>query len=965
MALDPARSLTQYVHRIWQMQQGLPEATIYSIGQTTDGFLWLGTQRGLVRFDGVRFTPIRDPGTSLETLWVRDVLADSENGLWLATDGAGLLHFKDGAVTKFPSPEGTPISGIHGLLLDRNGTLWAADDRGILSVHGGQTTRYGVEQGLLLANPRALCQTRDGRILVGGDGPALAVWNGIRFEQLTLTSLPPSSSVRALLSTSDGAIWIASTSGLVRLKDNLEQRFTTAEGLPNDWVDCLSSSGDGSLYAGTRNGFVRVRDDGIETFGTREGLSQSTVYSLFQDREGSLWIGTKHGLNQLMDRRTLPFTTSEGLASNDTGPVFQDGVGDVWIGTLDAGLSRFDGQHFSTVDARQGLTNNAVYSLAADGKGGLYVGTAAGLDHLTDGKVDATYTMAAGLPSNAILCLLRDSKGNLWAGTSDGLARLEEGKFVQADPALHAAILTLCERDHQVIAATSGGGLYTVTPTGMQPIALSGAGESDIDALFEDSDGLLWIGSRGGGLRMLDGAKTYTFSVHDGLYDDDIFGIAGGPLGNLWFACSKGIFSVNRADLKKFAHGELKTLTSTPFSPLEGLRTIECRPGVQPATYATRDGNVWFSTIRGALMIDAAHVQRKLLPVPVVVEDVIVDGTSRPPAELVQLPPGQSNVDFRYTALSFIVPTRITFRYQLEGFDHDWVDAGTRREAFYTNLRPGTYRFRVMAQNIDNNWSEIAAPVAITLLPHFYQRGWFLPLCVALLLWAGWFVYRQRVSRIRQRLDAVLTERSRIARELHDTLMQGFSGITMEMQALSARLPETPERGELNDIIRDAGTCLREARQSIAGLRTTRDSGSGLAASIEQHARQMTEAKDVRLKLKLDGNPASLPPNVEYNLLRIAQEAVTNSVKHANARTIEVSLDSTPQVLALSVRDDGTGIINGNGNGQPGHYGLIGMRERAAQIGAAITIDSEAGRGTLVSVLLPTQNTRDDKVKES
>lgn len=942
------------------MQQGLPEATIYSIGQTTDGFLWLGTQRGLVRFDGVRFTPIRDASTSLETLWVRDVLADNENGLWLATDGAGLLHYKDGVVTRFPSPEGSPITGIHGLLLDRNSILWAADDHGILSVKSDRTTRYGAEQGLLVGNPRALCQTRNGQILVGGDGPVLAVWNGTRFEQQTLTSLPPSSSVRALLSMKDGTTWIASTSGLVRQKEGSEQRFTTAEGLPNDWVDCLSASDDGSLYAGTRNGFVRLRDDEIEPFGTREGLSQSTVYSLFLDREGSLWVGTKHGLNQLMDRRTVPFTTSEGLASNDTGPVFEDGLGNVWIGTLDAGLSKFDGQHFSTLNASQGLTNNAVYSLADDGKSGLYVGTAAGLDHLTDGKVDATYTMAAGLPSNAILCLLRDSNGTLFAGTSDGLARLEQGRFVQADTSLHTAILALCEWHGQVIAATTGGALYSVAADGMRPVALAGSGESDIDALYADSDGQLWIGSRGGALRMLDGAKTHTFSVHDGLYDDDIFGIVGGPQGNLWFACSKGIFSVSSADLKKFAHGELKTLTSTPFSPLEGLRTIECKPGVQPATYITRDGKVWFSTIRGALMIDAAHPQRKLLPVPVVVEDVIVNGTSRAPAELVQLPPGQSNVAFRYTALSFIVPTRITFRYQLENFDHDWVDAGTRREAFYTNLRPGTYRFRVMGQNIDNTWSEIAVPVAITLAPHFYQRGWFFPLCVAVLLWAGWFIYRQRVSRIRQRLDAVLTERSRIARELHDTLMQGFSGITMEMQALSARLPETSERVELNGIIRDAGTCLREARQSIAGLRTARDSGSGLAASIEQHARQMTEAKDVRLKLKLDGNPKSLPPNVEYNLLRIAQEAVTNSVKHANARTIEVSLDSTAQVLKLSVKDDGSGMSNGNG--QPGHYGLIGMRERAAQIGAAITIDSEAGRGTIVSVLLPTQHTRDDKV---
>lgn len=946
------------------MQQGLPEATIYAIGQTTDGFLWLGTQRGVIRFDGVRFTQLGDSaGAAPENLWVRNVLADDRNGLWIATDGAGLYYLKDGSLRQIASSDAGPGSSVDALLLDRHANLWATDDRGLIAVVNGAVRRYGPEQGLSVANPRALCETPDGRILVGGEGPSLDSWDGSHFERRTIASLPSSTSVRALLSTNDGATWIASTSGLVRVQDGMERRFTTSDGLPNDSIDCLATSEDGSIYAGTRNGFVRIRGEEVESFGTRESLSQSTVYSLFQDREGSLWVGTKHGLNQLMDRRTIPFTATEGLASNNTGPVFEDGSGGVWIGTLDAGLSRFDGQRFSTtLNAGQGLASNTVYSLGTDGKQGLWVGTAAGLDHLIGGKVDASYTMAAGLPSNAVLCILHDSHGTLWVGTSDGLARMQGNRFVQPDDALHASILTLAEYHGQVIASTIGGALYTVSAAGLKRLPLAGEGTWDIDALCQDSDGLLWIGSRGGGLRMLDGEKTHSVTVRDGLYDDDIYGIVQGASGKLWFACSKGIFNVSREDLRKFIQGQLKTVTSTPFSPLEGLRTIECKPGVQPAAWVTRDGKAWFSTIHGALVMDTAHPQRKLMPAPLVVEEVIVNGTPRPPAEWIELPPGQSNVEFRYTALSFIVPTRIAFKYQLEPFDHDWVDAGTRREAFYTNLRPGTYHFRVKAENYDNTLSEMQTPLALSVQPYFYQRHWFLPLCAAVLLWAAWFLYRQRMSRVRQRLDVVLTERSRIARELHDTLMQGFSGITMEMQALSARLPDIPERGELNGIISEAGTCLREARQSIAGLRTPRGAGSGLAASIEQHARQMTEAKDVRLKLKLDDNPPPLPAGVEYNLLRIAQEAVTNSVKHANARTIEVSLDTGPQLLRLAVKDDGAGIPDGNG--RPGHYGLIGMRERAAQIGAAITIDSENGRGTLVSVLLPTSHPKDDKAKQ-
>jgi signal transduction histidine kinase/ligand-binding sensor domain-containing protein len=962
LALDPARALTQYVHRIWQMQQGLPEGTIYSICQTSDGFLWLGTQSGLVRFDGVQFTTVRDVGgTSLENLWIRDLLPDREDGLWLATDDAGLIHIQDGVARSFTTRDGLPSNKMHALLLDRHGTLWVAGDGGLVSVIDGKVTRYATEHGMLLRKPRDVCESADGRIWVGGDARDLEAWNGTAFERHPLASLPAGATVRALAGTADGAVWAGTTHGLVCLKDGGERRYTRADGLPDEGIDCIVAGQDGCIYAGTKNGFCRVRNGEVESFGTAQGLSQSAVFALCYDREGSVWIGTKHGLNQVMDRRTLPFTTSEGLPSNNTGPVLTDKEGKTWVGTLDAGLSRFDGKHFTVIDDRQGLSSNTVYALSTDEGNGLWVGTARGLDHLRDGRVDAVYTTAQGLESDAILCLQRDAQGVLWAGTRKGLARFVDGHFVESPVAGHepltAAVVALGQHRGRLVVATDNGNLYTCNGAGqLQPLVEGLSAQGVVDAFYEDPDGLLWLGSQGGGLYVLDGGKTFRYSIRDGLYDDDLYGIVGDRKGNLWIGCSKGIFSVSRADLRNFAAGEIKTLKCNPFSPLEALRTIECKPGVQPAVCEARDGMAWFSTIHGVLALDTDNAMRKLLPAPVVIDDVIVNGQSRHPARLTALPPGDANLEFRYAALSYVVPARITFQYRLEGFDPDWVEAGTRREAFYTNLRPGSYRFRVMAKNVDNSWSECASPVAFTITPYFYQRAWFLPLCGVSLLFAAWMIYRQRVSRIRQRLDVVLTERSRIARELHDTLMQGFSGITMEMQALSARLPDIPERGELNGIIADAGTCLREARQSIAGLRTTRDERSGLAASIAQHAKQMTEAKDVRLRLKLDGNPQGLPPAVEYNLLRIAQEAVANSVKHAAARTIEVCLSSSPQEVLLSVKDDGTGLKDGNGNGRPGHYGLIGMRERAAQIGADLRIDSEPGRGTSVSVLLPIGN---------
>lgn len=958
LALDPNRSLTQFVHRIWQVQQGLPQATIFAIRQTSDGYLWLGTQGGLVRFDGVRFTPIRMvAGVSLENVWVRDLAADGDRGLWMATEGAGLIRYRDGAVTRYTTANGLPSDVVRCVLVDKSGGVWAATDSGLVSIVHEKLRRYGPADGLNLTNIRGMCESNDGSLWAGGDGATLAVWNGKAFVAHPLASLPGSVSVRSILCTHDGAVWVGSTSGLVRVKGAAERRFTAADGLADDWVFCLSDGHDESIYAGTKNGFSRLLHDRFETLRTRDGLSQSTVYALCHDREGSLWAGTKHGLNQFMDRRTTPYTTSEGLPSNDTGPVFDDGAGRIWIGTIGAGLSRFEGERFSLLTTRDGLASDTILALAGDSGGALWVGTDHGLNRLRNGKVEQTYTTAQGLPSDTIHSLLRDRSGTVWAGTAKGLAYLADGKFVEpadADGPLKSAVLALGERGNDtVLVATEGGGFYACTGARLRPVPQEGLPPRDIAAFYEDPDGLLWIGTRGGGLRLLDGAKTFTFSIKNGLDDDDIFGIVPDLQNNLWMACSKGIFSVSRAALRQFAAGQITSFKCMPFNPMDALRTIECKSGVQPAACGTRDGKVWFSTIHGLLVMDPQH-QRKFPPVPVAVDDVIINGTSRSASQPLNLLPGESNLEFRYTALSFLVPTRITFRYMLEGFDKGWVDAGARREAFYTNLAPGSYRFRVQAQSVDGIVTELPSPLAITLEPQIYQRRWFVPLCVAVLLSIAWIAYQLRVTRIREQLHAVVTERSRIARELHDTLMQGFSGITMEMQAVCMRLAPSPERGTLEDIIRDAGTCLREARQSIAGLRTSKVQNSGLLASIAQTAKQMTEARDVRLKLKLDTPPGPLPAEAEYNLLRIAQEAVSNSVKHSGARTIEVCLDRTPTDVRLSVKDDGTGLKNGSENGAfNGHYGLIGMKERATQIGADLQIKSEPGRGTTVSVTLP------------
>ncbi len=965
-ALDPNRTLTQSLQRIWQVQQGLPQATIYSIRQTRDGYLWLGTQTGLVRFDGVRFTSInRVGGESLDNLWVQALCEDPQGGLWLGTNGAGLIGLRNGSIKRYGKQAGLESVTIQHLFMDSRNRLWICGDAGLAMWDGGKLVAYGRSQGLAMNGAYAACEAKDGTLWIGGDSNELSVWNGVALTSVPLKTAPKFVTVRAIVRSADDALWVGTSGGLVRIKDGQEQRYTTADGLADNSIYCLSVSPDGSLWIGTKDGFSRFRHGEFESFRTKDGLSQSTVYALCEDHEGSLWAGTKHGLNQFIDRRTIPFTASEGLASNDAGPVLQDIAGNAWVGTLGAGLSRFDGHRFSSLTTQHGLASNYICALADGASGELWIGTDKGLNTLRGGHVDRTYTIAQGLPADFIRCLLRDRKGVLWAGTSRGLASLRGERFIEPEAAgqpLRRDVLAMAERrDGTLIIATEKGGLFTCADGKLGGLPRESGTPTDIDAFFEDKDGLLWMGTLGGGLRLLRKGRIQSYTVSDGMFDDDIYGIVADAQDHLWMACSKGLFTVARSDLIRFADGSLKSVMSAPFSPTDSLRTIQCKSGVQPAAWKMRDGQMWFATVRGIVVVDPERFQRKLSPPPVVIEDVIVDGRSESPARIVDLPSGRRNLEFRYTALSLISPSRITFRYKLEGFDTDWIDAGGRREAFYTNLPPKHYRFLVKACNPDGTWSESPGVVTFILRPHYWQQWWFWPACAVFLLACGVVAYRLRIRRIKDRLRLIVVERGRIARELHDTLLQGFSGVTMEMQALRSRLSSADQQAALDDIIRDAAHSMQEARRSLAGLRSEQGPGSGLAAALTQAARQMTELKDVRLQLHLQEFDPGLPADVKYNLVRIAQEAIANALQHAAARHVDVRLDCDAEFLNLVVSDDGRGFdAQDHELSRPGHYGLVGMRERAGQIGAVFRIESAGGRGTRVCVQLPVSKAGQD-----
>lgn len=926
-ALEANRTLTQYLHRIWQTPQGLPPAAIRSILHGRDGYMWLGTDRGVLHFDGISFTRIEGAGDTA----VQQLVSDTNGNVWGISEGKGVFEYTRNGVQHFSTSNGLPSDFVTGIAAGRRGEMWVASTRGLARIDGSEAQAY---PGPSLS---ALALDRSGDVWAVGERGTLEHWNGSAFEQRRLPLLTAGSTIQTLLFASDGTLWVGTSDGLLH-ESGQERRITRDDGLAGNTIFTLSQAQDGSILAGTNEGFSRIRGADIESFGPKQGLSQSTVYAIAEDRQGSFWVGTKRGLNQFLDRRTIPLTTSEGLPTNDVGPVLQDGRGVLWVGTLGSGLAHKTAKGFAVENTTDGLSSNVVIALANDPDGGLWAGTDKGLDLLRDGH--ATRWLRSPVRS-----LFRDRDGDLWIGTPRGLSVLRAGQMQRVQGSWSSGVSSIAEANRGLIYVADQNGVRVLERSTLHEIrtkrlAIRGAG-----TLFE-YDGSMWVGTSGNGLFLIRDGKLTHFGLADGLFDDDIYGIAADATGRLWMACSKGIFSVNHSDLLKFSAGVLKTISSTPFSPLDGLQTVECKFGVQPAATRLQDGRIAFSTIRGLLIVDPNHMEFKSAPVAVAVEAVVVDGRSLEPGQIRELPPANRNVEFRFTGLSFKAPLRTSFKYVLEGFNRDWIDAGSRREAYYTNLPPGNYRFRVKACDFGAGCESTSTDVRFTLAARFYQRACFWPLCISLAIFATWLTYQLRVQALKKQFNLILSERNRIARELHDTLLQGFSGVTMQMQALCRRIP-AEERAAMQEIIGDAASCLTETRRSVANLRGPRND---LATEIAKAAEQTSGLDRSRLKLRLEQIPQTLPPHIEYNLVKIAQEALANAAKHSGARWIEVVLRPTRGKLRLSIEDNGGGLLS---TAPEGHYGLIGMRERAAGIGADFQISSEPGVGTTISVALP------------
>jgi ligand-binding sensor domain-containing protein/signal transduction histidine kinase len=851
-ALNPDLAVTQYAHRAWLADQtdgSLPQNFVFAILQTRDGYLWIGTQEGLARFDGVRFTVFNTrntPALRHNDIW--KLLEDRDGNLWIGTSGGGLTRYRDGAFTNYGREQGLSSDHVQALWQDAQGALWIGTRGGGLNrFHDGKFTVYTVKDGLSHDTVYALGGDAAGNLWIGTDGGGLNQLRDGKFTAYTTRQGLPHDTVYAIHPDADGSVWVGTGGGLGRLQG---ERFTTyrmRDGLSNDNVRAIHRDRAGNLWLGTDGGGLNRYSHGrFAAFTSKLGLSSDSVGAIYEDREGSLWVGTDAGgLNRLKDSKFVGFGAPEGLANENARAILEDRDGALWVGTF-GGLFRFHEGRFRAFTTKDGLANDVVLSLAQTREGDLWAGTlGGGLSRYRNGRF-TRYSKAEGLTNDTVLSLLEDRHGTLWAGTrSGGLHRFENGRFqafTTADGLTSNDIRYLLESaDGGLWIGTRGGGLNRYRDGKFTALTQAQGLSNDLVlSIHEDAAGTLWIGTFGGGLNRYRDGRFTSYTTKEGLLDDVVFQILEDSSGHLWLSSNHGISRIRKHELEEVAAGRATAVRPTSYGLADGMRSNECNGAHQPAGWKTRAGQLWFPTIKGIVAIDPDKIPRNAEPPPVVLEQVLVNGKPVAAAGEIELPPGRQTLEFRYAALSFLAPERVQFRHKLEGFDEDWVENGTRREAHYTNIPPGRYTFRVRASNNDGVWNEAGASQTLYLEPLFWQRrSFYLVYLLALAAagYAGMRLQRRRVHELQRRereLLHLMSERQ----QAEDALRAANRSLELRVIDLSRvqaqtspggpqvtvrPLPEDSARPEMGRLVHDFKQLLEQLAARERDLQEARD----------------------------------------------------------------------------------------------------------------------------------------------
>ncbi len=756
-SLDRSRALTQFTQDLWNTQNGLPQNSVLAVAQSKDGYLWIGTEDGLARFDGVRFTLFDKENTSqLESSGIRALLVDHQNNLWIGTNGGGLTRYNDGVFTTFTTRNGLSNDAITALAEDEEGNLWIGTDGGGLSrLSNGKFSHFTTRDGLPGNAVLSLAVGSWGGVWVGTYNGLAQIQNNIVTTYTTKDGLPRND-IRALAADRHGAIWIGTDGGgLSRFFGGHFQTLTTANGLSSNSVSSIVEDAVGTLWIGTRdNGLCRLVDGSIQVYSTDQGLPFENIWTTFEDREGNLWVGSKGGgLVRLKNGVVTTITTHEGLSNDIVLPVMEDKDGGVWTGSPGFGLNHIKDGKITTYTAANGLPDNTVFSLAQDATGAVWMGTHKGLARFQNGKFQIFHA-PNDLPNDVVQSLYRDREGDIWIGTLAGLIHFHLGHFITyttRNGLSNDNVMCIFEdAENSIWIGTKGGGLNRFRDGRFTDInRREGLSNSVVLSLAGDPDGTLWIGTDGGGLDRLQNGKVVSFSRRNGLFDDGIFSILDDGRGYLWMSCNRGIFRVARREIDAVVQGRSQSILSIPYGVSDGMRSKECNGGFQPAGWFGASGTLYFPTMAGLSLIHPQALESTKVMPNVVLERVAVQGKTYSPNKSIVLPPGNSQLEFQFTALSLASPDKIHFYYMLEGFDKDWVDSGDRRSAYYTNIPPGDYHFRVKACTREDQCKALENSPLISLRPHFYQTYVFAILSTLAGLGVFVLAFRLRMSQIR------------------------------------------------------------------------------------------------------------------------------------------------------------------------------------------------------------------------
>jgi signal transduction histidine kinase/ligand-binding sensor domain-containing protein len=967
LALDSTSHISQYGHSAWRIRDGYFGGTPEVIAQTTDGYIWVGTDAGLFKFDGVRFVPWRSPfGGELLSSEIYSLLGARDGSLWIGT-GAGLAHLINHRLILYQKNEGWSIEDIYE---DRDGKIWfmriRSDDKthSLCQVLDAGVRCYGSKDGVDIFGTGPIAQDPSGDLWAGGDTTFVKWRPGASkvYRPKALQSNEGNLGVRALLPAADGSLWVGMAlatrgAGLQHMVDGTLKPFL-APNLNGETlgVEALCADRQNSLWVGTTQGLYRIRGTEVDHYENADGLSSNWVRRILEDREGNVWVATSRGIDMFRDLRVKSISHREGVTEGAVESVAASQDGNVWIGT--APLQLIGPRGVSLFGPAKRLPRDLATSLFADHAGRLWAGMINRLFVYERGSF-REITKPDGSPLGMVMSIAEDSERNIWvesAGPPGTLVLIQDLKVRQQFP---APAMPLARK----IVADAQGGIWLGLTTGdlaryrdgqVNIFTFGHHPNTRVRAIIAASDGSI-LGATAFGIVGWKNGKQQILTVQNGLPCNTVNTLISDDAANLWLNAECGLIEIPKQEMQLWwEHPETK-LSLRFFDVLDGAE-----PGWAPfnASAKTPDGRLWFTNSSVVQVIDPAYIPENTLPPPVDISALVADRKAYPLESAVRLPARTSDLEIDYTALSFVAPQKVHFRYILEGHDAGWQEPGTRRQAFYNDLPPRKYRFRVIACNNDGVWNEAGASLDFSILPAYYQTAWFRASCVVAFLLLLWSIYRMRVRQVARamsiRFDERLSERTRIARDFHDTYLQTIQGSKLVADSALKQSPDFARmRGALEQLSVWLGRATEEGRAALSSLRTSATEKNDLAAAFQRTIEECRINSSIEASFTVAGEVSEMHPIVRDEVYRIGYEAIRNACVHSRAPNLRVELAYADDLI-LRVRDNGVGINPAMvDEGKQEHFGLQGMRERARRIMAKFTINTSPGSGTEITLIVP------------